>query len=95
MTITRVIPGFFIRTATFTDYYFLAGGSCSGCDALEACDTYAEVDELINKLKDDIKWLPRKEMIEYFHSKDWKTEATWRDEESDKFKKECLEALEQ
>lgn len=31
-------------------------GSCSGCDALQACDSYQEVDQLISELENDIKW---------------------------------------
>lgn len=31
-------------------------GSCSGCDALQACSDYEEIDELIDELENDIKW---------------------------------------
>lgn len=31
-------------------------GSCSGCDALQACGSYEEVDQLIDSLEGDIKW---------------------------------------
>jgi hypothetical protein len=31
-------------------------GSCSGCDALQACNTNAEVAELRNELMDSIRW---------------------------------------
>lgn len=31
-------------------------GSCSGCDALQACNTFSEVDELIESLYNSITW---------------------------------------
>jgi len=31
-------------------------GSCSGCDGLQACSSYEEIDELIEELENDIKW---------------------------------------
>jgi hypothetical protein len=31
-------------------------GSCSGCDSLRACKTFADVAQLIDELEDDIKW---------------------------------------
>lgn len=39
-------------------YGFLAfgWGSCSGCDALQACQTFADVDELIDSLESSIQW---------------------------------------
>ena len=33
-----------------------AYGSCSVCDSLQSCSTYAEVDELINELENQIRW---------------------------------------
>lgn len=31
-------------------------GSCSGCDALQGCSSYEELDELRKSLHDDIRW---------------------------------------
>jgi len=31
-------------------------GSCSGCDSLQSCSTYAEVDQLIDELENQIRW---------------------------------------
>jgi|694.fasta_scaffold37472_3 hypothetical protein len=31
-------------------------GSCCVCDALQACGTYAEIDELINSLENGVRW---------------------------------------
>jgi len=31
-------------------------GSCTVCDALQACSTHAEIDELIDELENSIRW---------------------------------------
>jgi hypothetical protein len=31
-------------------------GSCSGCDTLQACSSYKEIDVLIEELENNIKW---------------------------------------
>ena len=37
-------------------YLRFGWGSCSGCDALQACDTIQEVQELMDTLYNDIIW---------------------------------------
>jgi hypothetical protein len=39
-------------------YLVFGWGSCSGCDALEACESQADVDELQDDLERGIKWFP-------------------------------------
>ncbi len=58
-------------------------GSCSGCDALQACTTFSDIDELIDQLKNDIKWFSSlgelkqyatgddRELSHYYHQKEW------------------------
>jgi hypothetical protein len=59
-------------------------GSCSGCDALQACDSYEDVDQLISELKNDIKWFntlaeaqayiandEEREGSYYYHEDEW------------------------
>ena len=45
-------------------------GSCSGCDALEGCDSEQEVIELRNDLWNSITWRSEEEMIEYLRNHD-------------------------
>ena len=48
-------------------------GSCSGCDALQACDSYEEIDELIASLHNQIKHFDSKyDAIEFLSGHDWK-----------------------
>jgi hypothetical protein len=37
-------------------------GSCSGCDSLQACNSYKELDELRNQLHKDIVWYDDKSL---------------------------------
>ena len=59
-------------------------GSCNGCDALQACETVEELDELIDKLQSDIKWFDSLAEAQayiaddllrrgsyYYHAKEW------------------------
>jgi hypothetical protein len=49
---TRVL----LRNGDRYGFLVIGWGSCSGCDALQGCSTFAEVDELINQIEGDIKW---------------------------------------
>jgi len=58
-------------------------GSCSYCDALESCDSQAEVDELKESIVKDIFWGTAEEVEAhaikedanrwYYHEHEWKT----------------------
>lgn len=53
-------------------YLTFGWGSCSGCDALQACNTIDEVQELMDKLYSDIKWFDSLDALkEYFEEIDW------------------------
>ena len=48
-------------------------GSCSGCDALQACNSIDEVQELADELEQSIKWFDGyKEALDWFETHDWK-----------------------
>lgn len=59
-------------------------GSCSGCDALQACKNEQAVDELIDSLEQAVKWFDslseaaayitskEREYSYYSHEKEWK-----------------------
>lgn len=53
-------------------YLTFGWGSCSGCDALQACLTIDEVQELIDTLYHKIKWFDSlNELKDYFKTKNW------------------------
>lgn len=52
-------------------------GSCSGCDAMMACENYEEMDELIDTLEKSIDWFNKKSLKEYMDDRDWKGQWDW------------------
>ena len=59
-------------------YLRFGWGSCSGCDALQACNTIQEVQELMDTLYNSIIWfVSLAELKEYFANKDWELEYSW------------------
>lgn len=69
-------------------------GSCSGCDALEACSDPADLEALYTRLRDSVKWESKDAMREYVANKDYRGEF-YGGYESDwtKFRQKALEAL--
>lgn len=75
-------------------YLNFGWGSCSGCDALQGCSSYEELQSLMDDLKASIKWFDSKaEALEYFNTKDWELEYSWHAEEQKKFIDEAKEFL--
>lgn len=69
-------------------------GSCSGCDALQDCDTQAEVDELRSFLHASIHWEPSaKAMLKHISEKDWELEWCYHTEEHSTYLAKCIMAL--
>lgn len=69
-------------------------GSCSGCDALQACSTWKEIEELRLELLRDIHWENTAESLrEYVEKKDWELEWAWHAEETKKFVQDALKLL--
>lgn len=47
-------------------------GSCSGCDALKACNDTDEIQELMDKLRGSIRWFDSaKAAVDWFIHFDW------------------------
>ena len=74
-------------------YLVFGWGSCSGCDALQGCENFDEVTDLLNRLHDSIIWKSREEMLEYFETKDWKLEYYGKNPEFKKFKARVIKHL--
>lgn len=74
-------------------YLVFGWGSCSGCDALQACDSYAEIAELQRELHDDIKWMPLPELRAYFYEHDWEGDWSWSSETGREFVAKARELL--
>ena len=66
-------------------------GSCSGCDALQACNSLEEVQELYDELFDSIKWFDsRASAVEYFKGHDWKGDFSYGQETREFVRKSVL-----
>lgn len=67
-------------------YLIFGWGSCSGCDALQGCDTIAHVDELIQRLHNSIVMFDTLEGLQqHFENKDWALDYSWHSEETKRF----------
>ncbi|MGI9569204.1 MAG: hypothetical protein ACR2PH_05590 [Desulfobulbia bacterium] len=75
-------------------YLIFGWGSCSGCDALQACRDVKEIQELYDSLKSEVKWFStHKEALDYFNNKDWALEFSWHHEETKSFIDKSIEYL--
>lgn len=68
-------------------------GSCSGCDALQACNSYEDIDGLRASLHDQIKWDSAASLLTYMEGKDWELEWYGREEAFQWFLPRALDAL--
>lgn len=68
-------------------------GSCSGCDALQACETYEQLDQLMNGLYESIQWDSLENTLRYFENHDWEGDYTWHSNECRQWVQECKEYL--
>lgn len=69
-------------------------GSCSGCDALQACGNIEEAQKLMDELYESIKWFDNaKEALDFFEKHDWKGDYSWSDEEQNEFVEKAVKKL--
>lgn len=74
-------------------YLCFGWGSCSGCDALQACSTYAELQSLANDIEASVQWKPLAEMREWFQTHDFEGDWAWTYDEFQKFVRRAREVL--
>jgi hypothetical protein len=59
-------------------YLTFGWGSCSGCDALQACCTLKEVQELMDHIYASIQWFESLESLQtWFRNRDWEGMHEW------------------
>lgn len=62
-------------------YLQFGWGSCSGCDALQGCENYDNLQELVDYLESSIKWFDSKEELKSWGKEhDWDGDWFWRDD---------------
>lgn len=70
-------------------------GSCSGCDALQACQSWKELEDLRNQLVNDIKWFDSSEdCLKYVKSHNWEGDFSWHAKETKEFVSKSVKILE-
>jgi hypothetical protein len=63
-------------------YLKFGWGSCSGCDALQACDSIEEVQKLVDELQEQVKWFDSlEELQKFFRTHDWEGDFGFGDEQ--------------
>lgn len=66
-------------------------GSCSGCDSLQACSSYDEIDELITDIYNDIIWFSTLDSCKVWaENRDWELQYSWHQEETKEFVDQLL-----
>jgi hypothetical protein len=69
-------------------------GSCSGCDALQSCSSYEDVDKLRMSLYNSTQWFDNKEdCLNYFINHDWEGDYCWHMDETKFFITNAIKAL--
>lgn len=69
-------------------------GSCSGCDALQACDSYEEIDELRREMHSYIKWYTATALLDHLKTHDWEGDFCWNARETREFVDQAIRLLE-
>lgn len=52
-------------------------GSCSGCDALEACDTREERIELAESIRSSMQWFSKEDLLDHLNVEYLETQYYW------------------
>lgn len=69
-------------------------GSCSGCDALQACRSIEEIQELMDELWQSIMWFETKaEALQFFVEHDWEGDWDYQVSESRQFIEKATQLL--
>jgi hypothetical protein len=76
-------------------YLNFGWGSCSGCDALQACGSVAEVERFRDGLHASIQWRPSAaELLDFMRKRDWPTQYEWASDETKQFVADAITLLE-
>jgi hypothetical protein len=59
-------------------YLEFGWGSCSGCDALEACESYSDLRDVVERLESNIRWFDSDDELKAWASAhDWPGDWSW------------------
>lgn len=75
-------------------YLCFGWGSCSGCDALQACDSNTELAKLIQELDQSVSWKTKEELLKYMKEHDWEGDWSYHYDSHKKFVVDAIKYLE-
>jgi len=79
----------------FFGLLFFGWGSCSGCDWLQGCSSWKELQELFNSMWKDIVWYENAQgCLDYINQKDWDLDSAFHRSETKEFLDKAVEELE-
>lgn len=72
---------YMVRKGEQYGYIEFGWGSCSGCDAMQACENYDDLQSLFDRLNDSIQWFNTREEFWHWcmHEHDWEGSYSWHD----------------
>jgi hypothetical protein len=66
-------------------------GSCSGCDALQACRSYEDLEALRTQLHDQIRWFDSLDALQaFFRAHDWVGDYSYHEAAQERFVQQVL-----
>jgi hypothetical protein len=66
-------------------YLCFGWGSCSGCDALQSCESYEEIAELIEQLKNSVQWFDCAGMNNFLNTHNFELDYCWHKDQLKEF----------
>lgn len=75
-------------------YLCFGWGSCSGCDALQACESNEDLAGLIRQLEESVEWKTKYDLLKYMKEHDWEGDWHYHQEEHKKFVADAIKYLE-
>jgi hypothetical protein len=77
-------------------YLTIGWGSCSGCDALQGCESYDDLQALIDEIEAGVRWFDSAgDALHFINNHDWAGEYFGGDPDTAKFVAECQSILSQ
>ena len=83
-----------VKKGDLLGYLAIGWGSCSGCDALQACSSHDDVARLIGHIASNVRWGSAADLLHYFTTHDWEGDYIYHDEEFKEWKDEVVKWLE-
>lgn len=85
---------YLLRSGARYGHLNVGWGSCSGCDALQACSTLEELQKLADEIEQSIQWFEsQEEACQWFETHDWKGDYYWYQEEQAQYVDRVLRVL--